>query len=67
MVRQIKVELQMSSLPLTGSTCTETPCAADKSADKKKIKLSIEVQVINAGSGMRQGDPESALQLREFD
>ncbi len=67
MVRHIKVVLQESSLPLTGSTCTETPCAADTSADKKKLKLSIEVQVINAGSGMFQGNPESALQLREFD
>jgi hypothetical protein len=67
MVRHIKVVLQVSSLPLTGSTCTETPCAADKIACTKKIKLNIEVQVINAGSGMRQGNPESALQLREFD
>ncbi len=50
MVRHIKVVLQVSSLPLKGLTCTETPCAADTSADKKK--LSIEVQVINAGSGI---------------
>jgi hypothetical protein len=61
MVRHIEVALQVSSLPLTGSTCTETPCAADSSADKKKSKLKIEVQDIIAGSGMRQGNPESAL------
>jgi len=56
MVRHIKVVLQVSSLPLTGSTCTETPCAAGGRAAAKRIKPSIEVQEINAGSGMREFD-----------
>jgi hypothetical protein len=55
-VRHIKVEVQMSSLPLRGSTCTETPCAVDGSAAKKRIKPSIEAQVNNAGCGMREID-----------
>jgi hypothetical protein len=56
MVRHLKVELQVSSLPLTGSTCTETPSAAGGRAATKRIKPSIEVQEINAGSGMREFD-----------
>ena len=56
MLRHIKVVLQVSSLPLTGSTCTETPCAAGRRAAAKRIKPSIEVQEINAGSGMREFD-----------
>jgi hypothetical protein len=54
MLRHIKVVLQVSSLPLTGSTCTETLCATDGRAATKKIKPSIEVllQEIDAGSGM---------------
>ena len=56
MLRHIKVVLQVSSLPLTGSTCTETPCAAGRRAAAKRIKPSIEVQEINAGNGMREFD-----------
>jgi hypothetical protein len=53
MLRHIKVVLQESSLPLTGSTCTETPCAAGRRAAAKRIKPIIEVQEINAETGMR--------------
>ena len=55
--------LQVASLPLTGSTCTETldEAAADGSADKKQKKP------INARNGVRKCKPRCELQQREFD
>ena len=68
MVRQTNVVLQIASLPLTESTCTETlgAAAAVGSADKKQKKPIIDEQAINAGSGTRKGNPSRALQQREF-
>jgi hypothetical protein len=52
MVRQTNVVLQIASLPLTGSTCTETlgAAAADGSADKKQKKPMIDAQATSAAA-----------------
>ncbi len=69
MVRHIKVVLQVASLPLTGSTCTETldEAAADGSADKKQKKPIIDEHATNARNGVRKCKPRCELQQREFD
>jgi hypothetical protein len=69
MVRHINVVSQIASLPLTGSTCTETlgTAAADGSANKKQKKPMIGEQANNAGSGMSKCKTRCTLRQREFD